>query len=247
MSGKEPLDLGKLNSKDIPYIKRMDREQEDMLIKLFKYKRVIVDSVAGSGKTTILTQGMKALKDHDYIDEIYYVVFPVQEGALGFLPGDLAKKIQEYAIPFKQALITAGVNPQHIDLEAMCNEFIPTEYNVVPHTFLRGRNMSGKGIIIDETQNGTVDEIRKTLTRIDDDAYVAIAGHTGQIDIKKELSGFSTYIHHFKRGKETGVFKEVEFANLTHNYRGKFSAFADTIGTNFSEVTEESEGEETEE
>lgn len=235
MSEKEPLDLGKLSSKEIPFIKRLDREQEDMLIKLYKYKRVIVDSVAGSGKTTILTQGMKALKDRGYIDEIYYVVFPVQEGALGFLPGDLAKKIQEYAIPFKQALVTAGVNPQHLDLEAMCNEFIPTEYNVVPHTFLRGRNMSRIGIIIDETQNGTVDEIRKTLTRIDDDCYVAIAGHTGQIDINKEASGFSTYIHHFKRGKETGEYKDIEFAKLTKNYRGPFSSFSDKVGVYLKE------------
>jgi phosphate starvation-inducible protein PhoH len=229
MTEKEPLDLSKLNKKEFPLAKKLDFEQEDMVTKLFKYKRIIVDSVAGSGKTTVLTQAMKALKDKKHIDTIYYVVFPVQEGSLGFLPGDLSDKIKEYVIPFTQALIKAGVNPQELDYMRMTDELMPYDFKVVPHTFLRGRTISGAGIIIDEIQNGTLDEIKKTLTRVEDDCYVALAGHNGQIDIPKELSGFSTFIHHFKRGKEAGIYTEIEFAKLTHNYRGKFSAFADQV------------------
>jgi predicted ribonuclease YlaK len=229
MSYKEPLDLSKLNKKDFPFINKLDREQEDMVNKLFKHKRVIVDSVAGSGKTTVLTQAMKALMDKKHIEEIYYVVFPVQEDSLGFLPGDLGDKIKEYAVPFIQALHNAGVNPQSLVYEYMVDELIPYPFKVVPHTFLRGRTVSGSGLIIDEVQNGTVDEIKKTLTRIDDDCYVALAGHNGQIDISKERSGFSTYIHHFKKGKDSGIYTDIEFAKLTHNYRGKFSSFADQI------------------
>ncbi|UJJ74841.1 hypothetical protein Goe24_00410 [Bacillus phage vB_BsuM-Goe24] len=230
MTHKESLDLSKLTKKDFPMIKELDREQEDMVIKLFNSQRVIVDSVAGSGKTTVLTQAMKVLKDKGYIDAIYYVVFPVQEKSLGFLPGGVSEKIKEYAVPFHQALVEAGENPQVLDLEMMCDEFIGGEYKVVPHTFLRGRNMDKAGVIIDEAQNGTVDEIRKTLTRIKDNCYVGIAGHNGQIDITKNNSGFSAFIHHFKRGKELGVFTEIEFAQLTTNYRGKFSSFSDEIG-----------------
>lgn len=230
MTHKESLDLSKLTKKDFPLIKQLDREQEDMVIKLFKSQRVIVDSVAGSGKTTVLTQAMKVLKDRGYIDAIYYVVFPVQEKSLGFLPGGVSEKIKEYAVPFQQALVEAGENPQTIDLEMMCDEFIGGDYKVVPHTFLRGRTMDRVGIIIDEAQNGTVDEIRKTLTRIKDSCYVGMAGHNGQIDIAKGNSGFSAFIHHFKRGKETGIFTEIEFAELTTNYRGKFSSFSDEIG-----------------
>ncbi|MGE4605079.1 hypothetical protein ACEWF9_09450, partial [Bifidobacterium longum subsp. longum] len=61
MTQKEPLDLSKLTKNDFPMIKKLDREQEDMVNKLFKSKRVIVDAVAGSGKTTVLTQAMKVL------------------------------------------------------------------------------------------------------------------------------------------------------------------------------------------
>ncbi len=227
MTNKEPLDLSKLTKRDFPFIDRISREQEDMVIKLFKHKRVIVDSVAGSGKTSILTQAMKALKDNGHIDTIYYVVFPVQEESLGYLPGHIPDKIKEYAIPFFQALVQAGVNPQGLDLDRMCDELIPGDYKVVPHTFLRGRTIDNAGIIVDEVQNGTVKDLKKTFTRITDNCYIGISGHTGQSDIPN--SGFPKYMNHFKRGKESGFFTDIEFAELTHDYRGNFSSFCDSI------------------
>lgn len=227
MSKREPIDFSKLTKKDFPFINKLDNDQENMVIQLFKKRRVIVDSCAGSGKTTVLTQAMKVLKDKGYIDTIYYVVFPVQERSLGYLPGDVSDKIREYAVPFSQALTKAGVNPQGLDIHRMCDEFMPSDYKVVPHTFLRGRTIENAGIIIDEVQNGSVKEIKKTLTRITDDCYVGIAGHTGQIDT--EDSGFKTYIEHFRKGVENNTFTGIGFAKLTNDYRGSFSSFADKI------------------
>jgi predicted ribonuclease YlaK len=232
MSHKEPLDLGKLTEKEFKLKKKLDRQQEDMVIKLFKKKRVMVDAVAGSGKTTVITQAMKALQDKNHINTIYYVLFPVQEKSIGFLPGGISEKIKEYAIPFLQALVEAGVNPQKLSepqyFDDMCNVLVEGEFKVVPHTFLRGRTLQNAGVIIDEAQNGTIDELKKTLTRIGDSCYVGIAGHNGQKDIKD--SGFSAYIHHFKQGVESGEFPEIEFGELVTNYRGDFSTYADKIG-----------------
>lgn len=229
---KPPLDLGKLTKKEFKLIENLDRHQEDMVIKLFKTKRVMVDAGAGSGKTTILTQAMKTLQDKQYINTIYYVVFPVQEKSLGFLPGGLADKIKEYAIPFLQALVEAGVNPQLLSdvqyFQDMCNVLTTSDFKVVPHTYLRGRTLQNAGVIIDEAQNGTLEELKKTLTRVGDSCYVGIAGHNGQKDIKD--SGFSAYIHHFKQGVQSGEFTEMEFAELITNYRGAFSTYADKIG-----------------
>jgi phosphate starvation-inducible protein PhoH len=237
MSKKEQVSLSRLSTKDFPLIKKLDWEQEDMVNKLYKSRRVMVDSIAGAGKTTVLTQAMKVLLDKDHIDTIYYVVFPVQEDSLGHLPGGVSDKIKEYVVPFYQALVSAGVNPQQIDLDRMTDEFIPYPYKVVPHTFLRGRTLENVGVIVDEVQNGTVDELQKTLTRIADDCYVGIVGHTGQTDIPN--SGFPAYIHHFKRGKETGIYTDMEFAKLTTNYRGKFSSFVDQINKSFKEENSE--------
>jgi len=83
MAKQERLTLSKLSEKDFPYIKKLDREQEDMVEKLYKHKRIITNAKAGTGKTTVLTQAMNALKKKEYINKIYYVVFPVQERSVG--------------------------------------------------------------------------------------------------------------------------------------------------------------------
>jgi PhoH-like ATPase len=233
MPQRELVDFGKLTKREFPLINKLDRNQEDMVRKLFKYQRVMVDAVAGSGKTTVLTQAMKVLLDKGHIKSIYYVLFPVQEGSLGFLPGGVSEKISEYAVPFYQALVNAGVPPHSINIEDMCDPYSYGLYKIVPHTFLRGRTIEDVGILIDEAQNGTVGELKKTLTRITDSCYVGIAGHTGQIDIKKGQSGFSEYLHHFKRGVETGEFTDMGFASLDVDYRGGFSRYADKINENF--------------
>jgi PhoH-like ATPase len=228
MVPEKPLDFSKLTSNEFPLIKRLDHQQEDMVVKLFKKKRVIVDAKAGSGKTTVMTQAMKALQDKNYIKTIYYVLFPVQEKSLGFMPGGLSDKIKEYAVPFIDALTDAGANPQELILEDMCNPLVMGDFKIVPHTFLRGRTIKEAGIIIDEIQNGTLDEVKKTLTRVDDSCYVAMTGHNGQQDIKN--SGFSAVKHHFKQGVESGEFPEIAFAELSVNYRGAFSTFSDKLG-----------------
>lgn len=224
---KVPLDLSKLTTRDFPLIRKLSREQEDMVNKLFKHQRVIVDSVAGSGKTTVATQAMRALMHKGHIKKVYYVVFPTQEDELGFLPGDVADKITEYAIPFVQALREAGETIDEHSLRLMCNELVETEYNVVPHTYVRGRTIKDAGIIIDEAQNGTAGQLKKVFTRLEDSNYISISGHNGQIDIPD--SGYARYINHFKQGKESGIYPDIEFAHLTHNFRGDFSSFADQL------------------
>lgn len=228
MVPEKPLDLSKLSPNEFKLIKRLDRQQEDMVIKLYNKKRVITDAKAGSGKTTVMTQAMKALLDKGYIKQVYYVLFPVQEKALGYMPGGLPEKTREYSVPFFDALIEAGVNPQTLILEDMCNPLTMGDFKIVPHTFLRGRTIKDAGIIIDEIQNGTLDELKKTLTRVDDSCYVAMTGHNGQKDIKN--SGFAAMKHHFKQGVLSGEFPHIEFAELHKNYRGAFSTFADKLG-----------------
>lgn len=228
---KAPLSLDKLNSNDFPLIKKLSWEQEDMVNKLYKNQRVIVDSIAGSGKSSVSTQAMMALMKKGHIDKIYYVVFPVQEESVGYLPGGLPDKIKEYATPFISSLTEAGVNPFDLDIESMCDELTECPYKVVPHIFLRGRTLRNAGIIIDEAQNGTVHELKKVLTRIDDNCYVSLIGHSGQTDVRE--SGFQAFKNHFNRGKETGIYTDIEFANLTHDYRGFFSSFSDQI-TNYT-------------
>ena len=98
----------------------------------------------------------------------------------------------------------------------------------ITHTFLRGNNIENKVIIVDEAQNYYTDELQKTLTRIKDDCKVIVIGHTGQIDLYKnrENSGFEKYLKHFEKVKDD---PRVRICNLTKNYRGWFSNYADSI------------------
>lgn len=227
MTTKKPLDLSRLSKREFPYKDKLSHEQEDMVIKLFKKRRVVVDAVSGAGKTIVLTQAMKALMDAGHIHTIYYVVFPVQEESLGYLPGGVSDKITEYAVPFMDALGEAGMNPQDLDVEHMCDPLGDSPLKIVPHTFIRGRTIKESGIIVDEAQNGRVRELKKTFTRITDSCYVGIAGHVGQADI--DDSGFPAYINHFKQGIEKGIFPNIAIAQLSHDFRGEFSKFSDSL------------------
>ena len=93
------------------------------------------------------------------------------------------------------------------------------------HTFLRGSNFRRQAIIIEEAQNYTVNELKKTLTRCHDDCKVIVIGHNLQCDLPNvSNSGFIRYLQHFDCGDE-----RVAICNLTKNYRGWISSKADEL------------------
>ena len=93
------------------------------------------------------------------------------------------------------------------------------------HTFLRRCNFENKVIILDEAQNYYTDELKKVLTRIHDNCKVIVIGHSGQIDLynNPQNSGFVRYLNHFSKDDRCAV------CQLTHNYRGWISNFADEL------------------
>lgn len=79
-------------------------------------------------------------------------------------------------------------------------------------------------IILDESQNYTVNDLKKTLTRCSDDCKIIVIGHDKQCDLENaQSSGFVKYIEHF-RGHE-----HCEVCALTINHRGWVSQFADEL------------------
>lgn len=77
-------------------------------------------------------------------------------------------------------------------------------------------------MILDESQNYTVAELKKVLTRCHDTCKVIVIGHTGQIDIRGG-SGFAKYLEHFKDQEKCAV------CELTTNHRGWLSTYADML------------------
>lgn len=90
--------------------------------------------------------------------------------------------------------------------------------------YLRGVNFKDAVIIIDESQNATFDNLKKTLTRIGENCKTICIGHTGQIDLPNhKASGFEKYLNHFS-GKE-----HCQICELHTNHRGWVSTWADEL------------------
>jgi predicted ribonuclease YlaK len=158
------------------------------------------------------------------LEGIVYIVSPYGEQKQGYLPGSITEKSEVYYEPAYQAMIEVGMNP-HVDVEteSMTSKKNGEAYvKLLTHTYLRGTNLQNKVVILDETQNYTVAELKKVLTRCHDTCKVIVIGHTGQIDIRGG-SGFAKYLEHFKGQEKCAVCK------LTTNHRGWLSTFADAL------------------
>ena len=133
---------------------------------------------------------------------------------------------QVYFEPFYQALIECNINPNTaITNESIVNQKNGTGYiTCLTHTYLRGTNFDNKVILLDETQNYAVPDLKKTLTRCSDKCKVIVIGHDQQCDLEnKKKSGFIKYINHFKGDPRTAV------CELKTNHRGWISSHADAL------------------
>lgn len=187
---------------------------------------VFVNAKAGTGKTTIATGVANILVRCGVFDNIIYIISPYGERKQGYLPGDIQTKSRVYYEPFYQAMVTCNIDPQtSINDETLVNQKNGSGYiTCITDTFLRGSNLDNAVIILDETENFTTSQLKKTLTRIGKNAKVIVIGHELQCDLEKpEQSGFTKYIEHFK-GKE-----RVAICNLSTNHRSWISQWADEM------------------
>ena len=194
---------------------------------------VFCNSKAGTGKTTVAAGVANMLALYGFYSGIVYIMSPYGERKQGYLPGDLTEKSSVYFEAFMQALQNCNVNVfTAINNESMVNQKNGTGYiTCITDTYLRGTNLNDAVVIIDEAQNYTVPQLKKTLTRIGGKAKVIVIGHDRQCDLSGETqSGFTRYIEHF-RGCERAAICE-----LKNNHRGWVSQWADEL-----EEPEESE------
>lgn len=187
---------------------------------------VTVDSVAGSGKSTIAIATACLLHDYGRVNGCIYCRTPSSEGKIGFLPGDRTSKERPYMQPLYNTLVKIGENPYTVICgESIDNQKYGTGYwSAVTDVYMLGDDISQKAVVIDEAQCMTVDQLRTIITRCHDDCTVVIAGSTLQIQgIEKKQSGFAKCIDHFS-GKPW-----ARDCILTKNYRGEMSAWADRM------------------
>ena len=206
----------------------LDAEQAAFVREIMSPDKTIVfcNAAAGTGKTTIAMGAANILVQdkRNELDGIIYIVSPYGESRHGYLKGDLTEKSEVYFEPAYQAMIEVGMNPfRDIYHDTLASKKKGDGYvKLITHTYLRGPNMKNKVVIIDEAQNYTVSELKKTLTRLHDSCKAIVIGHTGQIDISTK-SGFARYIEHFRDQERCAV------CELTTNHRGWLSTWADKL------------------
>ena len=105
---------------------------------------------------------------------------------LGFLPGDLSQKVDPYLRPLYDALY------EMLGLSRLSRLLEKEILEVAPLAYLRGRTLNNAFIIMDESQNTTVDQMKMFLTRMGFGSYAVINGDMTQIDLPKNIeSGLS--------------------------------------------------------
>lgn len=206
---------------------KLDPEQEEAVDAIWNDDNdiIFINAVAGTGKTLIATGTAEILHGYGKFENIIYIMSPCSDRQ-GFLPGTITEKSSVYFEAFYQALVKIGIDPRRvISDESMVNQKYGTGYiQCITDTYLRGSNFENAVLILDESQNFPVSELKKTLTRACDSTKVIVIGHDKQCDLNdKSKSGFTKYIEHF-RGKE-----RCAICSLTTNHRGWVSQWADEL------------------
>jgi phosphate starvation-inducible PhoH-like protein len=133
---------------------------------------------AGTGKTYLaVAMAVSALAD-EQVRSIILTRPAVEAGEkLGFLPGDLAQKVDPYLRPLNDALIDMLGPEKAFDL---IDQGI---IEIAPLAFMRGRTLGNAFIILDEAQNTTREQMKMFLTRIGFDSLAVVTGDITQVDL----------------------------------------------------------------
>lgn len=195
----------------------------------------MLDGKAGTGKTTIAV--MKAIEalQKNQVDSIRYVRFvDARTQKLGFIPGDPAEKQKVFMYPFFEAMEECGIQ----DIQVL-NMISAGMIELSTDIYLRGGNMKRTFVIIDEAQNGDIEDLKLVLTRPHDTGKVLVIGHSKQVDRKlpkygkEKLIPFQVYIRHMAKKHWTKV------CTLEKDYRGAISQWADEVELTIKELTSE--------
>ncbi|MGD9218592.1 MAG: PhoH family protein, partial [Desulfobacterales bacterium] len=155
--------------------------QKEYIDAMRKYDIVFGIGPAGTGKTYLAMAMAVSALTKGVVDRIILTRPAVEAGEeLGFLPGDLAEKVDPYLRPLYDAL------HDMIRFEKVANLMQKGAIEVAPIAFMRGRTLNDSFIILDEAQNTTPEQMKMFLTRIGFNSKAVITGDITQIDLPME-------------------------------------------------------------
>ena len=153
---------------------------------------------AGTGKTYLAVACAVDAMERDLVKRIVLVRPAVEAGErLGFLPGDLAQKVDPYLRPLYDALYDL------MGAEKVQKLFERGAIEIAPLAYMRGRTLSQSFIILDEAQNTTPEQMKMFLTRVGMGTKAVVTGDPTQVDLQ--------------RHQKSGL---IDAVNVLNNVRG---------------------------
>jgi phosphate starvation-inducible PhoH-like protein len=152
--------------------------QKEYIDAIRKYDIVFGIGPAGTGKTYLAMAMAVSALTKGLVNRIILTRPAVEAGEeLGFLPGDLAEKVDPYLRPLYDAL------HDMMRFEKVANLMQKGAIEVAPLAFMRGRTLNDSFIVLDESQNKTPEQMKMFLTRIGYNSKAVITGDITQIDL----------------------------------------------------------------
>ncbi len=157
---------------------------------------------AGTGKTYLAVACAVDALESNAARRLVLVRPAVEAGErLGFLPGDMAQKIDPYLRPLYDALY------EMLGFERVAKLIERNIIEVAPLAFMRGRSLNDSFIILDEAQNTTVEQMKMFLTRIGFGSTAVVTGDVTQVDLPRNVpSGLRQVLQ---------VLKDIEGISMT--------------------------------
>lgn len=154
--------------------------QVQYLQQIQEYDITFAIGPAGTGKTYLAVASAVDALERDAVARIVLVRPAVEAGErLGFLPGDMAQKVDPYLRPLYDALYDL------MGFDKTGKQFERSAIEIAPLAFMRGRTLNQSFVILDEAQNTTPEQMKMFLTRIGFGSKAVVTGDVTQIDLAK--------------------------------------------------------------
>lgn len=145
---------------------------------------------AGTGKTYLAVASAVDALERDAVKRIVLVRPAVEAGEkLGFLPGDLAQKVDPYLRPLYDALYDL------LGFDRVGKLFERGAIEIAPLAYMRGRTLNHSFIILDEAQNTTPEQMKMFLTRIGFGTKAVVTGDVTQVDLARGQKSGLAEVH----------------------------------------------------
>ena len=218
--------MAKKNNSDIFYGFVLNEYQQKFVDAIMseEYNFILADATAGSGKTLLAVACANLLINRDNRYKSAEFIFPViEEGTLGYRPGDTKSKESDYLEPLYQALTKCNIIPGQAISSDISEKNGTAWLEAHSATFCRGVNYEKQVVIIDEAQNMSVPILKRVISRCYDNTKVIVLGCQAQTDIPINRSGFKQLIDHMEG------FDGYIKCELPISYRGKLAMHIDKL------------------